>query len=77
MKYAVLGNTGLIVSRLAFDAMTFTSGNKDIASVYTVGTECSSLLSASGCAEPGNCIFPYFDGVNGCRLAHPVPTSDE
>jgi aryl-alcohol dehydrogenase-like predicted oxidoreductase len=26
MKYALLGNTGLIVSRLAFGAMTFTAG---------------------------------------------------
>jgi aryl-alcohol dehydrogenase-like predicted oxidoreductase len=25
MKYALLGNTGLIVSRLAFGAMTFTT----------------------------------------------------
>jgi aryl-alcohol dehydrogenase-like predicted oxidoreductase len=25
MKYALLGNTGLIVSRLAFGAMTFTA----------------------------------------------------
>jgi len=26
MKHALLGNTGLIVSRLAFGAMTFTAG---------------------------------------------------
>jgi aryl-alcohol dehydrogenase-like predicted oxidoreductase len=32
MKYALLGNTGLIVSRLAFGAMTFTAGNKDLGS---------------------------------------------
>ena len=29
MKHALLGNTGLIVSRLAFGAVTFTAGNKD------------------------------------------------
>ena len=29
MQYALLGNTGLTVSRLAFGAMTFTAGNKD------------------------------------------------
>ena len=29
MKHALLGNTGLIVSRLAFGAMTFTAGNKN------------------------------------------------
>ncbi|WP_235777047.1 hypothetical protein [Rhizobium mesoamericanum] len=37
MQYANLGQTGLVVSRLAFGAMTFSSGNKDIASVYKVG----------------------------------------
>ena len=36
MKYATLGNTGLIVSRLAFGAMTFTAGNKDVGAVYKV-----------------------------------------
>lgn len=37
MKYSPLGNTGLMVSRLAFGAMTFTAGNKDIGAVYKVG----------------------------------------
>ncbi len=36
MKYATLGNTGLIVSRLAFGAMTFTAGNKDLGAIYKV-----------------------------------------
>lgn len=36
MQYATLGNTGLVVSRLAFGAMTFTSGNQDYATVYKV-----------------------------------------
>ena len=36
MKYATLGNTGLIVSRLVFGAMTFTAGNKDVGVVYKV-----------------------------------------
>jgi len=34
MQYIVLGNTGLVVSRLAFGAMTFTSGNKAFAAIY-------------------------------------------
>lgn len=34
MQYTVLGNTGLIVSRLSFGAMTFTAGNKSIGAVY-------------------------------------------
>jgi aryl-alcohol dehydrogenase-like predicted oxidoreductase len=34
MQYIVLGNTGLVVSRLAFGAMTFTSGNKSFATIY-------------------------------------------
>lgn len=39
MQYTVLGNTGLIVSRLSFGAMTFTSGNKSFASVYKTEAE--------------------------------------
>ena len=35
MKYRTLGNTGLIVSRLAFGAMTFTRGSRDL-SIYKV-----------------------------------------
>jgi aryl-alcohol dehydrogenase-like predicted oxidoreductase len=34
MQYTTLGNTGLIVSRLSFGAMTFTAGNKSFATVY-------------------------------------------
>jgi aryl-alcohol dehydrogenase-like predicted oxidoreductase len=34
MQYAILGNTGLVVSRLAFGAMTFTAGDRSMGSVY-------------------------------------------
>ncbi len=34
MLYTTLGNTGLVVSRLAFGAMTFTAGNKELGSIY-------------------------------------------
>jgi aryl-alcohol dehydrogenase-like predicted oxidoreductase len=44
MKFSPLGNTGLIVSRLAFGAMTFTAGNKDIGSVYKVGAALADEL---------------------------------
>jgi aryl-alcohol dehydrogenase-like predicted oxidoreductase len=44
VKYALLGNTGLIVSRLAFGAMTFTAGNKDIGSIYKVGAALADQL---------------------------------
>lgn len=37
MQYATLGNTGLVVSRLGFGALTFTQGNKTLSSVYKVG----------------------------------------
>lgn len=37
MEYALLGNTGLLVSRLAFGAMTFTDGNRDLPTIYNVG----------------------------------------
>ena len=42
MQYATLGNTGLVVSRLAFGAMTFTSGNQDYASIYKVGAQAAN-----------------------------------
>jgi aryl-alcohol dehydrogenase-like predicted oxidoreductase len=44
MKYALLSNTGLIVSRLAFGAMTFTAGNKHIGSIYKVGAALADQL---------------------------------
>src|SRR4026207_2425360 len=46
MQYATLGNTGLVVSRLAFGAMTFTSGNQDFATVYKVGAQAANELVA-------------------------------
>jgi aryl-alcohol dehydrogenase-like predicted oxidoreductase len=36
MDYVILGNSGLVVSRLAFGAMTFTNGGKMMASVNKV-----------------------------------------
>jgi aryl-alcohol dehydrogenase-like predicted oxidoreductase len=36
MEYTRLGSSGLIVSRMAFGAMTFSSGNRDLPSIYKV-----------------------------------------
>jgi aryl-alcohol dehydrogenase-like predicted oxidoreductase len=44
MQYTQLGSTGLIVSRLAFGAMTFTQGNKDIGAIYKVGAQLADEL---------------------------------
>jgi aryl-alcohol dehydrogenase-like predicted oxidoreductase len=45
MRYAMLGHTGLVVSRLAFGAMTFTSGTAaGPASVYKVGAALADAL---------------------------------
>lgn len=44
MQYARLGDTGLIVSRLAFGAMTFTAGNRSVGAIYKVGPELADEL---------------------------------
>jgi hypothetical protein len=38
-EICTFGRTGLIVSHLAFGAMTFTSGNKNLASIYKVKSQ--------------------------------------
>lgn len=44
MQYTILGRTGLTVSRLAFGAMTFTQGNRSMASIYKVGADLADQL---------------------------------
>lgn len=44
MDYAALGNSGLIVSRLGFGALTFTQGNRALGAVYKVGAELADAL---------------------------------
>jgi aryl-alcohol dehydrogenase-like predicted oxidoreductase len=39
LKYAWMGDTGSIVSRLSLGAMTFTLSNKTMQSIYKVGEE--------------------------------------
>ncbi len=64
MKYARLGNTGLVVSRLSFGAMTFTAGNKTFPSVYK--TEAADADAMIGKAlEAGINFFDTADAYSG------------
>jgi aryl-alcohol dehydrogenase-like predicted oxidoreductase len=44
MQYSMLGNTGVIVSRLAFGALSFTLGNQTLNTVYKVGPDLANEL---------------------------------
>ena len=44
MQYTTLGNTGLVVSRLSFGAMTFTAGNKGFATVYKTEAQAANAM---------------------------------
>lgn len=59
MKYVQLGNSGLIVSKLAFGAMTFGSGNNP--SVYKVGQDQAQEL-VDRALEAGINFFDTADG---------------
>jgi aryl-alcohol dehydrogenase-like predicted oxidoreductase len=47
MRYATLGETGLVVSRLSLGALTFTQGNQALSSVYKVGAALADELVGS------------------------------
>jgi aryl-alcohol dehydrogenase-like predicted oxidoreductase len=64
MHYTTLGNTGLTVSRLAFGAMTFTAGNRDIASVFKVGAGLADQLVGRA-LDAGINLFDTADGYAG------------
>lgn len=64
MQYATLGATGLIVSRMAFGAMTFTSGNADLTAVAKVGGEVADQLVGRA-REAGITFFDTADGYAG------------
>jgi len=55
MQYTRFGNTGLVVSRLAFGAMTFGSGN--VPAVYKVDEDAARALIARALAAGIN----FFD----------------
>jgi aryl-alcohol dehydrogenase-like predicted oxidoreductase len=64
MQYAMLGNTGLVVSRMAFGAMTFTQGNRNIAAIYKVGAALADELVGKA-LEAGVNFFDTADGYAG------------
>ena len=64
MQYTVLGNTGLIVSRLSFGAMTFTAGNKSIGAVYkTEGDAANAMVGRA--LDAGINFFDTADAYAG------------
>jgi aryl-alcohol dehydrogenase-like predicted oxidoreductase len=64
MQYTTFGNTGLVVSRLAFGAMTFTAGNKDFGAVYKVGADLADQLVGRS-LDAGINFFDTADGYAG------------
>ena len=64
IPYTVLGNTGLVVSCLAFGAMTFSAGNKDIGAIYKVGAELADQLVGRA-LEAGTNLFDTADAYAG------------
>ncbi|MGH8017665.1 MAG: aldo/keto reductase [Opitutaceae bacterium] len=64
MHYSTLGSSGLVVSRLAFGAMTFTAGNKDMSTVFKVGAELADQLVGRA-LDAGVNLFDTADGYAG------------
>jgi aryl-alcohol dehydrogenase-like predicted oxidoreductase len=64
MHYTLLGNTGLVVSRLAFGAMTFSAGNKDIAAIFKVEGELADRLVGRS-LDSGINLFDTADAYAG------------
>ena len=64
MQYTTLGNTGLIVSRLSFGAMTFTAGNKSFATVYkTEAADANAMVARA--LDAGVNFFDTADAYAG------------
>jgi len=61
MKYARMGNSGLIVSRLSLGTMTFTLGNKTIESIHKVGEDLAREMVARALDRGVN----FFDTADG------------
>ena len=64
MQYTTLGNTGLIVSRLSFGAMTFTAGNKNFATIYKT-EEADANAMVGKAMDAGINFFDTADGYAG------------
>ena len=77
MQYRMLGQTGLLVSRLGFGAATFTQGNRSIRALYKVGAELAAELVAAA-IDAGVTLFDtadvYADGESEALFsgAHPL-----
>ena len=64
MQYTTLGNTGLVVSRLSFGAMTFTAGNKNFATIYkTEEGDANAMIGRA--LDAGVNFFDTADGYAG------------
>ncbi|MHC4958532.1 MAG: aldo/keto reductase [Planctomycetota bacterium] len=61
MKYARMGDSGLVVSRLSFGAMTFTLGDKSMESIYKVGEDLAREMVAAAIDRGVN----FFDTADG------------
>ncbi|MFI5363102.1 MAG: aldo/keto reductase [Elusimicrobiota bacterium] len=64
MKYSRLGDTGLVVSRLAFGSMTFGSGEGAMGNVWKTGQKEADALVAR-CLEAGVNLFDSADMYAG------------
>lgn len=64
MQYALLGSTGLAVSRLAFGAMTFTGGDTSNAAIYKVGADQADAFVGRA-LDAGVNLFDTADGYAG------------
>jgi aryl-alcohol dehydrogenase-like predicted oxidoreductase len=64
MQYTTLGDTGLVVSRLAFGAMTFTAGNRDLGTIYKVGEALADQLVGMA-LDAGVTLFDTADAYAG------------
>jgi aryl-alcohol dehydrogenase-like predicted oxidoreductase len=60
MQYNILGNTGLVVSRLAFGAMTFTTGEKATPGIAKVGKALADEM-VGRCLDAGINFFDTAD----------------
>jgi hypothetical protein len=71
MKYTTLGNTGLVVSRLAFGAMTFTAGKRDLATIAKVGGKLADeRLRSPSSMQPPRCPWSIPTGsTTTCRIS--------
>jgi aryl-alcohol dehydrogenase-like predicted oxidoreductase len=71
MQYTLLGNTGMLVSRLGFGAATFTQGNQTLSTLYKVGAALADQL-VGGCIDAGVNFFDtsdvYADGESEILL---------